>query len=149
MQTAEFKVHIEAPVERVWDFWSDYEGYAILKGIGKAKLLREGRDEKNGVGAVRKIRILGITFVEEIVAFDRPQRIEYRVRKCTIPMEHEIGIMEFTENGGGTDINWSTTSELKIPKVAFILLPVLGIAFNRAFQGALNQSKVILESDQN
>lgn len=147
MQTAEFKTHIKAPIDRVWDFWSNYEGYTVLKSVGKADLLHEGRDEKNGVGAVRRIRILGITFVEKILTFDPPHRIEYHVEKCTIPMEHEIGIMEFTTKGDGTDVRWSTTSELKVPKIAYIFLPAFGIAFNRAFQGALNQSKEILESD--
>jgi uncharacterized protein YndB with AHSA1/START domain len=145
MQTIDVNTHIHVPVERVWELFSDYEGYTRLKGVSKARLLAEGREERNGVGAVREVRALGVTFVEDIVTFDAPHRLEYRVKKSTVPMQHEIGTMDFTTCGDATDVHWVSRFDLNIPFIGPILAPVLCRIFNAAFQDFLNQSKAILE----
>jgi hypothetical protein len=76
MQTIDIGTHLHALIERVWEFFSDYEGYTSFKGVSKAKLLQEGSSEKNGVGAVRMVRVTGVTFIEDIVTFDPPYRLE-------------------------------------------------------------------------
>jgi hypothetical protein len=145
MQTIDVNTHIHVPIERAWDLFSDYDGYTRLKGIGKAKLLEEGRDERNGVGAVRMVRALGITFVEDIVTFDAPHRLEYRVKKSTVPIQHEIGTMDFTTCGTATDVHWVSRFDLNIPLIGGILAAILCRVFNAVFQDFLNQSKAILE----
>ena len=116
-----------------------------MKGVGKAKLLEEGREERNGIGAVRMVRALGITFVEDIVTFDAPHRLEYRVKKSTIPIQHEIGTMDFTTCGTATDVRWVSRFDLNIPLIGGILAAILCRVFNAVFQDFLNQSKAILE----
>ena len=145
MQTIDVNTHIHAPIERVWGLFSDYEGYTILKGVSKARLLEEGQDERNGVGAVREVRVLGVTFIEDIVTFDGPNRLEYRVRKSTVPIRHEIGTMDFTTCGDATDVRWVSRFDLNVPLIGPILAPILCRIFNAAFQDFLNQSKAILE----
>ena len=146
MQTIDVGTHIHAPVERVWELFSDYEGYTILKGVSKAKLLEEGRGEKNGVGAVRMVQVLGVTFVEDIVTFDPPHRLEYRVKKSTIPIQHEIGTMDLTTCGTATDVHWVSRFEMRIPLVGWLLAPILCRVFSMVFQDILNKSKAILEA---
>ena len=145
MQTIDVNTHIHAPIERVWDLFSDYEGYTILKGVSMSRLLEEGSEERNGVGAVREVRVLGVTFVEDIVTFDTPHRLEYRVKKSTIPIKHEIGTMDFTTCGTATDVHWVSHFDIPIPLIGGILAPIMCRIFNAVFQDFLNQSKAILE----
>jgi Polyketide cyclase / dehydrase and lipid transport len=146
MQTIDVSTHIHAPIEKVWEFWTNHEGYTVLKGVSKAELLEEGRDEKNGVGAVRVERVLLVTFIEDIVTFDAPNRLEYRVKKSTIPIRHEIGTLDFTRCGTATDVHWVTRYEVTIPLVGGLLAPILTFVFGTVFQNLLTQSKAILES---
>lgn len=146
MQTIEVDIHIQAPIEKVWALFTDHEGYTFISRVSEARLLEPGRPEKNGLGAVRKIRILGVTFIEDIVAFDPPTRLEYRVRECTVPIRHETGRMDFTRRRGGTDVRWVSRFELPIPVVGSLVAPVLRRIFSRAFQGALLEAKTLLEA---
>jgi ligand-binding SRPBCC domain-containing protein len=145
MQTIDVSTHIHAPIEKVWEFWANHEGYTVLKGVSKAELLEEGRDEKNGVGAVRMERVLWVTFIEDIVTFDPPNRLEYRVKKSTIPIRHEIGTIDFTSCGTATDMHLVTRYEVTIPLVGGLLAPILTFIFGTVFQNLLTQSKAILE----
>jgi uncharacterized protein YndB with AHSA1/START domain len=146
MQTIDISEHIHAPVERVWEFFTNHEGYIVFKGCSKAKLLEEGRDERNGAGAVRLERVLWVTFIEDIVTFDPPNRLEYRVKKSTIPgLWHEIGTMDFTTCGTATDVHWVTRFEVRIPLVGWLMAPILRIVFGTVFQNLLTQAKAILE----
>jgi uncharacterized membrane protein len=145
MQTIDVSTHIHAPIEKVWEFWANHEGYTVLKGVSKAELLEEGREERNGAGAVRVERVLLVTFIEDIVTFDAPNRLEYRVKKSTIPIRHEIGTMDFTTCGSATDVHWVTRYEVAIPLIGWLLEPILTFVFGTVFQGLLTQSKMILE----
>ena len=144
MQTIDVGTHIHASIERVWEFFSDHGGYTVLKGVSKAKLLEEGHGDKNGVGAVRMERVLGVTFIEDIVTFDPPNRLEYRVKKSTIPIRHEIGTMDFTACGTATDVHWVTRFEMRVPLVGWLLAPILCRVFSMVFQDLLTQAKAIL-----
>ena len=57
METIEVRVDIQAPIQKVWDRFSDHEGYVHFRGVSEARLLEPGARERNGVGAVRKIRL--------------------------------------------------------------------------------------------
>jgi len=81
METIDIAIRIRAPIERAWELLSDQEGYTFAKQVSKAELLKEGRDDKNGVGAILRIRAMGATIVWEVVGFDPPHRFEYRITK--------------------------------------------------------------------
>jgi uncharacterized protein YndB with AHSA1/START domain len=146
VETIDIRMHFRAPIEKVWELLSDHEGYVFIKEVSLAKLLQEGRDHRNGVGAVRKVRLQGVTFVEDIVTFDPPRCLEYRVKKCTIPIRHEIGRMEFTPVGDGTDLHWTSRFELPLPLVGKMLEPLLCRSTSKAFLSALEQARARLEA---
>jgi len=125
---------------------SDHEGYTFIRRVSEAKLLKPGRSEKNGLGAVRRIRILGVTFLEDIVAFDPPRLLEYRVRECTLPIRHEIGRMQFTATDRGTHVHWLSRFEMPVPVVGGLLARACHRIFGRVFQGALSEARARLEA---
>ena len=146
METIDVNIHIDAPIEQVWELFADYEGYTDIKEVSSAKLLQEGRDERAGVGAVREARLQGIKFVEDIVIFEPPNCLEYRVKKCTMPIRHEIGRMEFTPSNDGTDLHWTSRFEFPVPLVGKRLEPFLCRRMNKTFISCLEQAKAKLEA---
>ena len=145
METIDVRMHFQAPAEKVFDLLADHEGYVFIKEVSSSELLREGREHKNGVGAVRRVRLLGITFVEDIVGFDPPRRLEYRVRRCTLPIRHDIGRIDLTPVEGGTDLHWISRFELALPLAGRFLAPLLRRTMSRTFLSALDQAKARLE----
>ena len=79
------------------------------------------------------------------MAFDPPHCLEYHVKECTFPIEHEIGRMELIPSNSGTDIHWVTRFESRIPVLGRIMGPISCRIFNRVFKSALEQAKAKLE----
>ena len=144
-------VEINAPIGRVFDALSDHETFFRSSFIQRCVVTRPGKDEKNGLGAVREIDALGQHFVEEVVRFDRPRRFDYIVRSVTrggrrIPLEHELGWLELTEAGKKTRVVWRSRFRIAIPVVGFLLERVQGPKGAAAFERLLVQAKADLEA---
>ncbi len=146
MYAIDVGTHIRAPIERVWEFLSDQEGYTFASVVSKATLLREGRGERNGVGAVVRVRAMGAPVTWEIVTFEPPVCLEYRITKVLLPMRHEIGAVEFTTRGDGTDVRWTSSFEVPIPVIGWFLGPIICRVFSFIHQTALTEAKEILEA---
>jgi hypothetical protein len=71
---------------------------------------------------------MGMKFVEEVTAWARPSSYEYLIRESSIPIRHEGGRVSLTANGGGTNVEWSSSFEIAIP----LLGPLIGLGM-RAF----------------
>ena len=117
MESIVVKAYIHAPIGRVWEVLSDHEHYSRLKGVEYSRLLKEGAKERNGVGAVREIHGMGARFIEDMVAYEAPRLLVYKVVRCSKPIEHEIGRVELIPRGEGTEIHWVSRFRLKIPLI--------------------------------
>ncbi len=146
MVTVLLKAYIHAPIERVWELFSDHEGYIRFKGVSLAKLLEPGRKERNGVGAVREVHALGVKFVEDILVFEPPRRLDYKVVKCNTPLEHEIGRMDMIQRGEGTEVHWITRFRVKVPLVGGLLSNWARMYTRDKFYDLLLEAKEMLET---
>jgi uncharacterized protein YndB with AHSA1/START domain len=146
MYAIDVGTHIRAPIERVWELLSDQEAYTFATVVNKATLLKEGRGERDGVGAVVRVWALGAPVTWEIVTFEPPARLEYRITKVLLPMRHEIGAVEFTARGDGTDVRWTSSFEVPIPIVGRLIGPVIRRVFSFIHNSSLVQAKEILEA---
>lgn len=147
METVLLKAYIHAPIERVWGLFSDHEGYTRFKAVTFAKLLEPGRVERNGVGAVREIHALGVKFVEDILVFEPPRRLDYKVVRCNTPLEHEIGRMDLIQRGEGTELHWITRFRVKVPLIGRLLGHWARMYTRDNFYDLLLEAKEILERD--
>ena len=145
METIDIRLNVRAPVEKVWRVLSDHEGYADYKGVSQAKLLVKGHTEKNGLGAVRLIKARGVRFIEEIVSFDPPKRFEYIVRRCNLPLKHELGSIELNTWGGETEIHWVSKYEVPLPLIGEMMAKIFQPITSRRFLRLLEQMKEKLE----
>ncbi len=148
MQTAEVSAYIHAPCERVFEVLSDHEGYVAVPEISSARLLRPGLEERNGRGAVRELRSLGLRFVEEVGSFERPRRFEYRIIESTLPVDHQGGCVELTPRGDGCEVLWRSQYTLHLPWIAGLVEQLLRAQIVDAFTRILLVFKERLESEE-
>jgi len=119
-----------APVDAVWPLvgearrWSDW---SFLTGTG---LEREGAPEPDGVGAVRKFTRFGVGSREEVVAWDPPGHLAYRILSG-FPVRNYRADITLTSQGGGTRIEWSGTYDPKWPGTGGILASVVPAMMQR------------------
>ncbi len=146
METIDLAIRIRAPIEQAWELLSNQEGYTFAKQVRKACLLKEGRDNKNGVGALLKIRAMGATIVWEVVSFDPPHRFEYRITKFPLPFRHDIGSVELMPRENGTDVRWMSRFEVPVPLLGRMMEPIIRRVFGKVHQSTLEQAKMILEA---
>lgn len=134
---------IPAPIGDVFAVLSDHAGYTAFSGIKDARLLQAGKDNPNGLGAVRRIGLGGVWFEEEITAFDPPRRMDYKILRSRPPIEHELGSIRLQETEQGTAVTWTSTFRVRIPLIGrWLTGPAVNAgekAFGRMLKAIENQ----------
>jgi uncharacterized protein YndB with AHSA1/START domain len=138
------KVEVEevlrAPIERVFEQLVDHENYASFDGVSSSTLTRAGADERNGVGAQRRVRLGAVLLWEDIVAFERPTLLEYRIVTMLPPVvRHVLGRVSLTPCDEGTRAVWTSEFEVRVPGLARLLEPKLAKQFDAGFRAMLQE----------
>jgi uncharacterized protein YndB with AHSA1/START domain len=86
--SVQVQVHIDAPIDRVFEAVTDHEVFLRTEdGATRTKLLRPGSADRNGLGCIREVRVgRRMRYVEEITAWERPASFEYTIREVSMPM---------------------------------------------------------------
>lgn len=134
MQTIRIKKIIHAPIEQVFDAYTDHAALARVPGVRSARVTKPGIVEPNGLGAVREVDGRVVWLREEITAFERPRLMEYRIREARPKADHRLGRVEFAEVAGGTEITWTTIFDVRIPVVGRLVAPAARISFALVFR---------------
>ncbi len=133
MQRVEVRRRFAAPRQAVWERYTDHASWTEWAGLGRARLAREGSPDVNGVGCVREIGSGPLTVREEVVDFEPPEHMSYRVVRGGLPMKEHFGEVRFEEDGDGTRVVWSCRFESRIPGLG---APMRWLV-ERVFRGAL------------
>lgn len=139
MHTLTVTKTIKAPIDEVFEAFTDHAALSRVPGIRSCRLNRPGDTEPNGLGAVRELDCGPIWLREEIVGFDRPHRMEYRIRQSRPPADHRLGRVEFVETPGGTVITWTTVFGVRAPAIGKVLEPAFGLGIGIAFRHVLRE----------
>jgi uncharacterized protein YndB with AHSA1/START domain len=137
MRTVRVERTIAAAPERVFDLITDHANYDRFRGITRSELLREGEPPPNGLGAMRFVLVRPLRFEEEIVAFERPSRMDYVIRKINAPFEHELGSIRLTAIEEETNAVWTSTFRVPGPVVGGIQERIWALALARGFRRVL------------
>ncbi len=130
--------HLSSPIEAVFDVLTDHANYDRFSNMRRSELLREGTEERNGVGALRRLSSGPFTFEEEVTAFERPTRMDYLITKVNLPIDHTGGSVQLTPaQGGGTDARWSSDFTTSVPVIGGAVGGMLGMALKRGFVSML------------
>src|SRR4051812_40886100 len=85
---------IDAPPDKVFARYTDHVGWSDWAKLGRVTLAKTGSPEPNGVGCVRVFHS-GIEVREEVVAFDPPRRMAYRLVKGAVGIRNHEGDVAF------------------------------------------------------
>jgi uncharacterized protein YndB with AHSA1/START domain len=129
----ETSIVIRAPIEDVFDRLIDHEAMASWPGVGSCKLIEEG-SPRNGLGAVRRIRVRGITLDERVVRYERPTAFDYAILRG-LPIDHHLGEVRLREvEGGRVEVTWTIEISSRWPLVAEIVASQLRSGLPRALR---------------
>jgi len=134
MQHVEIEKRVHAPRQLVFDTYTDHVGWGDWGGVGRVQLEREGSPPPNGVGCVRVITRSGLSVWEEVLSYEPPKRMTYRVVKGGLPFRDHLGEVCFEEDGEGTRIVWRCRFESAIPGLG----PVFRRIVEAVFRGVLD-----------
>ncbi len=146
MKEIELSVYIEAPPERVFDALADYPNFFQGGQIRYCRLTPALQPPPNGRGSVREVRNGFVRFVEEITAFERPERIDYLVTQCSVPLRHEGGQTTFQPRGTGTEVRWTSRFVVPVPIVGHALAELFAVSLVAELTRLLIQTKHQLEA---
>ena len=122
-----FKIKVERivkkPINEVFEALSDHASYGLFKAVDTAKLLTEGDEERNGVGALRTVQTGAFKVWERITAFERPTHMQYRIEKSRpIKIQHNEGIIDLKDLGDGTThVTWVSEGRIVVPLIGWAL----------------------------
>jgi hypothetical protein len=89
----EQRVRIAAPLDKVWAQVSDHEGMAKWSGFGLVQRIRNGDRDLNGLGSERLMRGPTGQVVEQVIDWNPPHSLRYRVIEgtpVTCHLEHPL-----------------------------------------------------------
>jgi uncharacterized protein YndB with AHSA1/START domain len=113
-----------APPEEVWPLLGEARRWRDWSFLTVSALEREGSPDPDGVGAVRRFSRFGVGSREEVVAWDPPHRLGYRILSGFPVRDYRADVtLEATDTG--TRIEWAGSYAPKWPGTARVLQEVL------------------------
>lgn len=121
-----------ASPEAVFNHFADHEKFARIFG-GACVRVKDGSDEPNGLGSVRRIGPGALAFDETIVAFERPRRIDYAITRGS-PLKNHLGQIRFLKTPDGTRVDYSIQFESKVPLLGYVVAAALKAAYRKGIK---------------
>jgi uncharacterized protein YndB with AHSA1/START domain len=121
---------IDHPVELVFRRYTDHAGWSRWAGLGRVRLVREGSPDRDGVGAVRAFA-LSPGLREEVIAFEPPERMEYRISQGAYPLTDHHGEVLFAPEGRSTRVTWKVSFRSRLPGLGGMVSAGLTLLFRR------------------
>jgi hypothetical protein len=142
---------IDADRERTFEALSDHERFLSGQGLS-CQLVRAGASEPNGLGARRRVDAGNLVFNEDIVAFERPISYQYLITELGgslgrwLPLEHQLGLLEFTDTDSGTRVDWKSRFLVRIPILGWLIERMFGVGLKGSFNKLLAKANRELTS---
>jgi uncharacterized protein YndB with AHSA1/START domain len=135
-----FKREISAPPETVFEVLTDHRRYSELTPLRKSELEREGELTPNGVGAIRKLTVVGPPLREEVIAYEAPDRFSYTLLSG-LPVRDHVGTVELTAQDGGTRMVYAVRTQPTVPVVGGAVVAVVKQAVKGLVDGVVKESE--------
>ena len=114
----------DAPPEVVWPLLGEARRWREWSFLTSTGLERDGSPEPDGIGAVRRFTRFGVGSREEVVAWDPPRHLAYRILSG-FPVRDYRSDVTLEPAGAGTRIEWAGSYDLKWPGTGRLLQAVL------------------------
>jgi uncharacterized protein YndB with AHSA1/START domain len=140
MASFTFTTTVAAPIETVFDVLTDHRGYVRISPLRSATLEREGDPAPNGVGAIRRLGLLGPPLREQVIEYERPTRFVYRLLSGA-PVRDYVGTVELSSQGDLTHVNYRVEMFPTVPLVGRVVVAVARTAVGQLFKGIVKESE--------
>jgi uncharacterized protein YndB with AHSA1/START domain len=125
---------VKAPPETVFDVLTDHRRYAELTLLRRSELEREGEQDPNGVGAIRRLTAVGPPMREEVIAFERPSRFSYTVLSG-LPVRDHVGTVSLEPVGDRTRVTYALRTTPTVPIAGGLVVAATKQAINQLLNG--------------
>ena len=137
-----FRIHVERVVGKdigtVFEAIADHARYDRFPGVSKSVLVEDGKDEKNGTGALRVIGAGRLELTERITRFERPNRMDYRIESSSpFRVQHTRGEIVLKPEGEQTRVIWISEGAVRVPLLGKVMDRMAERSFSRAFSSLL------------
>jgi hypothetical protein len=110
--------------------------------VDSVELERPGREELEGVGAVRLLRGGRVTGHDEIVELVENRRFAY-AHTSNLPVRDYRGEVELTPTAGGTEIRWASAFDPKVPGTGPLMRKALDGFVRKLAQGLADRATAV------
>lgn len=112
-KTCRASTFIPAPLEQVFDVFTDYKTYRLLPGVKNTCIIEAGQSEQSySLGTIRELDLGFAIFHEKVVDVNYPHYWDYRFVKWPFLFTHIGGRMSFESVKDGTKMTWDSTVEM-------------------------------------
>ncbi|MBA3866943.1 MAG: SRPBCC family protein [Solirubrobacterales bacterium] len=140
MASFTFVRDVAAPPQTLFDVLTDHQGYAAFTPLRKSALEHPGEPAPNGVGAIRRLTLVGPPLREEVISFQAPTRFSYKLLSGA-PLRDHVGTVELTAQGAGTRMVYAVRTTPTVPVVAPLVLGVTKLAVKSLVDGICTESE--------
>lgn len=135
---------VKKPIDAVFAILTDHGNYSQFKPVDESILVEQGKTEQNGLGALRKVKLGGMTLHERIVLFEPPYRLGYQIeRSAPLRFEHIKGEVMLKEHAEGTEVTWVSQGYIRFPLLGPLLFDRMAQA-----QGATGFASILKSIEQ-
>ncbi len=132
----EQSITTSASAERMWEVLTDHESMPRwFPAVKKVTLDPPGRDDRNGLGAIRHVKALGPSIVEEVVEWDAPNRYVYVLLRGA-PIRDHRGEVSVVSTSQGARATWRIAFRATIPLSGLVLRPFMNRLAGALLRGA-------------
>jgi uncharacterized protein YndB with AHSA1/START domain len=139
MQQILVRRRIAGAPQAVFDAYTDHASWSEWAGVGAARLLREGVAARDGVGCVRVLGSGLAAVHEEVLSYEPPKRMTYRIVKGMALIRDHFGEVDFEPCEGGTLVTWRCRFESRVPGLGGLIRLAVQRVFTRALDGLAAQ----------
>jgi hypothetical protein len=114
----------------VWPLLAEARRWSDWSFLSRTGLERPGAPDPDGVGAVRRFTRFGIGSREEVVAWDPPDHLAYRILSG-FPVRNYRADITLEPRGQGTRIDWAGTYDARWPGTGWLLSALVPVMMQR------------------
>jgi uncharacterized protein YndB with AHSA1/START domain len=133
---------VSAPIATVWEVLADHEGLKNWAPGLSATLTSAGISDRNGVGAVRRIKgpLPMPAIIEEVTVFEPGRRLTYKAL-AGVPLRNYHGDVLLEGAGGGTAISYTVRADQRLPLVDKALTKVIAAGLLNGLVRAVKKAR--------
>jgi len=125
-QTFEAQAESTATPTAVWALLADVTTWSRWSAFDESHLETPGRDDPNGVGAIRRFRMKRRTTREEVVAFEPEVHLGYTLVSGLPVRDYRADVTLAPTPRGGTEIRWRSGFHAAFPGTGWATKAMLG-----------------------